>query len=151
MLLYWKNNWLHLTNITGKGLHRRRLMPEFSFNKLLFNIRGRRSQVLMNRLRIGHIGVREYLYRFRMADGENCENPQCDSEGIVETIEHFILQCPKYQRERSILSNKLTPFGIPLNLKVLLLCDERFKEYHPFILKSFLDFLESIPRTLTYF
>ena len=150
---YWRDQWLYLTNITGKGLYRRNLLQDFQYNKLIYSIKSRRSQVLMNRLRIGHIGVNEYLYRFRFRgiEGENCENPECDREGVVETVEHLILYCPKYRAERSVLLNQLATLGIPLTIKVILLCDHEYRDYFPFILKCFLAYLNSIPRTQSYF
>ena len=151
LIAYWKEQWLYLTNITGKGLYRRNMMQNFDYNKLIYNIKSRRSQVLMSRFRIGHIGVREYLYRFRMSEGENCENPDCDREGVVETIEHLILHCPKYQVERGVLANRLSSLAIPLTMKVLLLCDYEYRDSFPFILKNFLQYLKAIPRTHTYF
>ena len=89
--------------------------------------------------------------RFRGVEGENCENPECDREGVVETVEHLILYCPKYRAERSVLLNQLATLGIPLTIKVILLCDHEYRDYFPFILKCFLAYLNSIPRTQSYF
>jgi hypothetical protein len=46
-------------------------------------------------LRVGHVPLNKYLYRFKRVDSPRC--PACGHPS--ETVEHFILQCPKYAHE----------------------------------------------------
>ena len=47
-------------------------------------------------LRSGHVPLNHYLHRFKRVD-----NPRCPTCGHpTETVEHYILQCPKYRHKR---------------------------------------------------
>jgi hypothetical protein len=47
-------------------------------------------------LRVGHVPLNQYLHRFKKID-----NPRCPACGHpTETVEHYLLQCPKYAHER---------------------------------------------------
>ena len=47
-------------------------------------------------LRVGHVPLNQYLHRFKRVDNPRC--PACGHPN--ETVEHFIIQCPKYAHER---------------------------------------------------
>src|SRR5271169_4727993 len=54
---------------------------------------------LLSRLRTGHCSLNQYLYRFHHE-----ESPECScSSGAIETAEHFLIHCLKYDKERSKL------------------------------------------------
>ena len=62
----------------------------------------RKSASLIFQLRVGHAPVNQYLHRFKKVDSPRC--PAC--RHLKETVEHFILQCPKYAHKRwSLLRN----------------------------------------------
>ena len=46
----------------------------------------------------GHTGLNNYLYRFGLVDDANCS---CGNG--VETVKHYLLTCPNYERERDKL------------------------------------------------
>jgi hypothetical protein len=74
--------------------------------KYLRLIRGldRRQASLLFQLRTGHIGLNHHLFRIRKSESPSC--PLC--RGItVETVKHFLLDCPHYRRERHELQQKL--------------------------------------------
>jgi len=60
----------------------------------------KRSEVSqLSRLRTGHCSLNQYLHRFHHE-----ESPECPcSSGAIETVEHFLIHCPKYDKERSKL------------------------------------------------
>ena len=58
-----------------------------------------RSGVIFQ-LRSGHIALNKHLYRIKRSDTPNCL--QCDS-AILESVHHFLFECPRYERERHIL------------------------------------------------
>lgn len=62
----------------------------------------RRAEVAMNRLRIGHVGLKQHMARFNMA-----EDDQCDTCNVVETVSHFLLDCQKYLQARQQLTTSL--------------------------------------------
>ncbi|KAJ7175235.1 hypothetical protein C8R43DRAFT_873266, partial [Mycena crocata] len=49
-------------------------------------------------LRTAHVGLNAFLYRFHLAPSPDC--PLCR---VPETVPHFLLSCPRYQRERLAL------------------------------------------------
>jgi len=54
------------------------------------------SASLILQLAIMHIPLNLYLKRFQRADSANC--PTCGATN--EAVEHFLLACPSYMRER---------------------------------------------------
>ena len=150
--LYWKSYWQQSTNITGKGIYLTDFADEIKFNTIIFNIKYRRSQVLINRFRMGHIGVRAYLSRFNMSEDEFCQQNTCDGNETVEDIEHFILYCPAYSNARDILQTKLRNINInDLSLKTLLLGEKHHAGKQIEILSCFLEYLYSTNRVQTFF
>ena len=74
----------------------------------------RQVQTALARLRVGHAGVKAHLHRFNLADTSLCI---C---GVNDTIEHFLLQCRRYRRERGELEQQLQKICVPLTLRNLL-------------------------------
>lgn len=112
---YWESLWIHELQVTGKGSHlaslRSGLLPVPWVSG-----HSRRLSVVLARLRLGHVGVGSYLYRFGMAD-----SPMCMTCRVDDTIEHFLLSCSRFCRERQRLLVALQTLGVyPVNVKVLL-------------------------------
>ena len=64
----------------------------------------RRQASLLFQLRTGHIALNQHLFRIHKA--ESPASPQC--QGItVETVRHFLLDCPFYRNEQHSLQRKL--------------------------------------------
>jgi ribonuclease HI len=56
----------------------------------------RKTASIIFQLRVGHAPINQYLHRFKKVD-----SPQCPACGHPkETVEHYLLQCPKYVHER---------------------------------------------------
>jgi hypothetical protein len=55
-------------------------------------------------LRTGHCGLNYYLWRFKKIEEAECK--KCGN-GKQETVEHFLLECKGYCRERWKLRNKV--------------------------------------------
>ena len=55
-------------------------------------------------LSTGHIGLNQHLFRIKKAKSPLC--PHC-KRITVETVKHFLLDCPSYHRERHKLQMKL--------------------------------------------
>jgi hypothetical protein len=54
-------------------------------------------------LRTRHISLNQHLHRVGKSPTPDCPH----REGTMETVQHFLLSCPQYVRERHILSNGL--------------------------------------------
>jgi ribonuclease HI len=71
-------------------------------------------ETAMARLRLGHAGLKQHLFRFNMADDDECECRQ------VETIDHFLLECPIYTNIRNQMKTELMKLGVLINIKNIL-------------------------------
>lgn len=60
--------------------------------------RHRKEEVMISRLRMGHTGLNSTLALM----GKH-GNGMCDECGVVETVEHVIFKCSKYEEQRSEL------------------------------------------------
>jgi hypothetical protein len=67
-------------------------------------------------LRLRHIPLNEYLYRFERTDKANC--PACGAD--VESVAHFLLKCPMYAHERWALARQVKRLRKNMTLETLL-------------------------------
>ena len=107
-----------------------------------------RIQVVLNRLRMGHIGVQAYLNRFHMSEEATCQqHTVCQGNEEVETIEHFIFRCPAYNEIRANLMTKLSEIGIHNpTLSILLLGSAADSHKKPLIMENMSEFLRGTGR-----
>ena len=99
---HWKRRWK--ASPRAKSLRSiDKSAPSKKFLKLTKDINRSQASIIMQ-LRTGHIGLNQHLFRIKKAESPSC--PHC--KGItVETIKHFLLDCPSYRRERHELRSKL--------------------------------------------
>jgi ribonuclease HI len=77
--------------------------PSKKFLKLTKDLNRSQASIIMQ-LRTGHIGLNQHLFRIKKVESPSC--PHC--RGLtVETVKHFLLDCPFYRRERHELQSKL--------------------------------------------
>ena len=96
----WTNAW---QNGKENASHLRRITkrPKVeSGPKLYNNITTRPKMATLVRLRTGHCSLNQYLYRTGIEESPRCA--QCTNGGI-EDVEHFLILCTKYERERAAL------------------------------------------------
>lgn len=80
-----------------------RTTPSKKYIRLIDGL-SRRQASILTQLRTDHIPLNRHLFRIRRSDTPSC--PHC--KGItVETISHFLFDCPQYRRERHVLQRKL--------------------------------------------
>ncbi|KAJ3804320.1 hypothetical protein F5876DRAFT_53542, partial [Lentinula aff. lateritia] len=67
----------------------------------------RKQTSILFQLRTGHVPLNSHLHRIGEADSPNC--PHCDTAGraTIETVKHYITECPAYRKERFCLRQKL--------------------------------------------
>ena len=113
LILLWKYTW-HQTMInSNKGKFIKYIKPNLAYWQWA-SLSNRRIETAMCRLRIGHAGLREHLFRFQLSETNLCN---C---GEIETIEHFLLRCRLHCLERRKLKNTLELMKIPVNMRNLL-------------------------------
>jgi ribonuclease HI len=98
----WETEW---QNTPGSKQLKKITMKAQAQNSLtVYNSIDNRSQaVQIARLRTGHCSLNQYLHRF------NIENsPECScGNGSEETVEHYLLHCPNYDKEREKLFERV--------------------------------------------
>ena len=99
--------WTHMWKSDKRplGLHLKQIITRNGnqHGPALYNrILNRNTCAKTIQLRTGHCGLNKYLHRFGIIDSASCE---CGSG--QETVEHFLLECPLYRVQRSVLRNKV--------------------------------------------
>src|SRR5439155_8361368 len=64
----------------------------------------RNSVATITQLRTGHCGLNYYLHRFGKRN-----SPYCECGMGKETVEHYLLECRKYNEQRRRLRNQVGP------------------------------------------
>lgn len=102
----WEERWESGT----KGAHSRRLQPKL--DKRLARVHGglrKYLSALVIQLRTGQIGFNAFLHKRRVPGVNNPSCTHCDS-GQDMTVEHVVLQCPKWEalREEKLTGQQRT-------------------------------------------
>ena len=78
-------------------------VPSKKYLRLIKNLNRRQASILFQ-LCLGHIGLNQHLFCIHRSETPSC--PHC--QGItVESVKHFLLDCPQYVREQHKLQTKL--------------------------------------------
>ena len=105
---YWKNYWYANVDETQKGLRLKQLRsPKFVTFPVPTLLGNRRDEINIFRLRIGHVGLGEHLFRTKQKDDNTCE---C---GDRETIQHYLFECELYEQQRIRLCRELIEIICP--------------------------------------
>ena len=112
---YIEERWRMNVEMSGNGTFLNKIRERIgSYPRI--ELKNRRVDVAINRLRMGHAGVQAYLARFGMADSKLCGT--CHK---IDTVEHYMLKCQKYRRERMELERELGKLGYSeISLKLVL-------------------------------
>jgi ribonuclease HI len=100
--------------------------------KLYNSLPSRKSCARLVQLRTGHCGLNKYLHRFGKRGSPYCE---C-GYARKESVEHYIMECPRFKEERKVLRKKVGAGKMRLRL---LLGDEK-------IVRHTLDFVKETGR-----
>ena len=109
----WYSWWINEMQLSGKGLHLFKVKKQLSYWGWSSH-KERPVETALAKLRIGHVGVRKHLCRFKLFDTERCD---C---GEVDSVEHFLLQCPKYVVSRTEIFLQLQQMNVPMTLRNIL-------------------------------
>ena len=89
--------------ITSMGQYRSDSSPQPWVRK-----QSRVLDVALTRLRLGHTKLTAHLHRLRLSPDPYC--PWCRT--VPETIEHFLLQCPRFHSQRVLLRSQLVALNV---------------------------------------
>jgi hypothetical protein len=91
----WRTTWKQ--NRAAKLLHKITTKRNVHQSDKIYKSIARRNDVAqIARLRTGHCSLNQYLHRFGIEESPTCE---CNSE-VIETVDHYLINCPKYDRQR---------------------------------------------------
>ncbi|KAI0298315.1 hypothetical protein BC826DRAFT_951267 [Russula brevipes] len=76
----------------------------------------RSTASLIAQMRINHVPVNAYLYRFKKVESARCFACGTDTEDVT----HFLLECPTYAHERWALARQAKKLKKPLKIETLL-------------------------------
>ena len=92
------------SRITGLGQFLRSVRgDEFGSCQMGFD---RKTEVILTRLRTGHVELNTYLYRFNM-----CITNECNFCKVPEDVVHYLMHCHKYSASRLVLFDQLHSLG----------------------------------------
>ena len=127
----WKIAWKN-KNDSAKHLRRITTKIEAQNSHKIYDGIKRSDVAQLSRLRTGHCSLNQYLHRFHYEESPECS---CGS-GAIETVEHFLIHCPKYDKERSKLIKNVGVGGMWME-KLL---------GHPKFIKFTLDYVKETGR-----
>ena len=135
---YWNECWAFNTNISAKGLFLRNLKDSLTPDDISYKLKNRRFEVVLHRLRMGHVGLKQYLHRFGMS-----ESNLCDECNVPETVEHYLLHCGKYKEEQRIMKQELASINIDCSLKNILGCNGKYEKQNLMILQNTMKYIKA--------
>ena len=94
----WNESLTPVLQTTSMGQYRSDSSPQPWVRKTSHKL-----NVALTRLRLGHTRLTAHLHRMSLAPGPYC--PWCIS--IPETINHFMLECPRFHSHRVVLQEQL--------------------------------------------
>ena len=142
--MYWDENWKYSVNATGKGAYLIDIRDSVSQSIPIYKLKCRKFEKIIYRLRIGHVGLKKYLYRIGVSDSAICNN--C-SAGVEESIDHYILECHAYRRQRQVMLSRLSSINVNvLSLKTLLGGDSEYQNVVLKILRVLIKYIISTNR-----
>jgi ribonuclease HI len=126
----WQRDWVHQVQVVGKGSALFLIRDSLKYWSWCSH-RDRSVETGLARLRVGHVGLAQYLFRFGMADSPLC---LC---GDIESVSHYLLECPLHQQFRRQLKISLESADIEDQLTVkLLLGGSALPSRQQFIIQS---------------
>lgn len=121
--------WQKIWNNDSKGRHLYQIQERVGNERKRYG--NRKKDVIITRLRIGHTALNYSLYKIGKHDTGKCDN--C---GELETVQHILLECAAYERERQQLSQELGRMGVDtISIKVLLGNGIRQSRIHELLFK----------------
>ena len=107
-------------------------------------VANRKIEVGLARLRLGHCRLNDHMFKIGLRDTQDCQF--C---GGIETVEHFLLHCPRYYSDRVVLRSSLSCLGVrDMSVEVLLGGGAFSKDMKMKINKRVCEFLRGVKRDL---
>lgn len=109
----WEKQWEHNHNPSIN--HYKTIIKEFGTRIKYYN-KNRRKDTIITQFRAGYT----YYLKHYKKKYLNRTDGLCDICKVPETIEHYLINCNKYQQQKNILHNKIKHLNKPINIKTML-------------------------------
>ena len=100
----WRKEWNENKKTSNKLRHITKQKGVKTGAKLYNTLPSRRAVATLVRLRTGHCKLNHYMHRFKIKD-----SPYCECGNGKETVEHYLLECRKYNEQRKKLRREVGP------------------------------------------
>ena len=90
------------------GLYLRSIRDHVSDSIPVYVFKSMRREAVIHRLRVGHVGVKQYLYKIKAVNTPLCD---CNS-GRERNIYHYIFECSLYRLQRREMLKELGKHGV---------------------------------------
>ena len=100
----WWEEWHGNKKTSNKLRHITKQKGVKTGTKLYNTLPSRRAVAMIARLRTGYCKLNHYMYRFKIKD-----SPYCECGNGKETVEHYLLECRKYNEQRKKLRREVGP------------------------------------------
>ena len=137
---YWTTTWQARVDLHGKGAFLRDLLPVPCQRRGIPGVT-RQLNCAISRLRIGHVGVNQHLFRFNKSD-----SPLCHTCNVLDSVQHFVLYCSRYALARRLFCDRVVSLGVPFTLPNALGCGPVESDIRCKIQRALASFLGSTGR-----
>ena len=121
-----KMKWQEMWDKTEKGRHLFNYRNKVGLN-LEHKYQSTKGEISVIQLRAGYVRLNEYLQKTNAVESNKC---QCSQ---IESIGHYLLECPLYENQREKLRRKLFEtcgiVHLDLNLLLDVKADDDYKEW----------------------
>ena len=141
-----KMKWQDMWDKTEKGRHLFNYRNKVGLN-LEHKYQSTKGEISVIQLRTGYVRLNEYLQKTNAVESNKC---QCSQ---IESIGHYLLECPLYENQREKLRRKLFEtcgiVHLDLNLLLDVKADDDYKEWRTLILSELETFVAETKRFAT--
>ena len=125
--------WQEMWEKSEKGRHLFNFRPRVEF-RLRNTFESSFGERIISQLRTGYVGLNEYLQKCNVKEDNSCE---C---GGIETVGHYLLECPNYENEREKMRKRIFDCCGIANFGLNMLLDAKqeddFKDWRNMILSQ---------------
>ena len=141
-----KTKWQEMWDKTEKGRHLFNNRNTVGLN-LVHKYKSTKGEISIIQLRTGYVRLNEYLQKTNVVESNKC---QCRH---IESISHYLLECPLYENQREKLRRILFEIcgiaHLDLNLLLDVKTDDDYKEWRTLILSELETFVAETKRFAT--
>ena len=130
-------SWLEAQKVSTSNTFYGKLNPNLETQQYLRD-KTRKIDVGLTRLRFGHSRLKHHTHRLGLEENDHCRF--CRQQ-VSETIQHTILECPRFFSEQTQLKTTMRREGIPITIQNILGSEIQDKRKSKIIAASIIKYL----------